>query len=305
LDPHWIEGETNAGKVLSALQKDRFAVEQYYIRACVTNPNSWHLRYEAGMLFIVPPLDPEMRVEYSKRAVFWFNGAKQLLKEGKQQTVSVKNQINYIENLVGKLALESGYYDTADEMLWLQAHDPDTDEILRTNAAREWLSARSQRMSARIQKKLDEFKQKNGAAPSNLTPVLESLKDDPLIHDIDAYGFKWDYNAKEGKVSSRGVKARRTILAHAVVNSLLDLYRGSHNGKAPKDLIELQQFAWQNLKDTSAGVVEAIGSELNVIITPLGTPWQYDPLLGKVELPPICALDVLFRNADIILKSQK
>src|SRR5471030_297880 len=59
MDPHWIDAEVNAGKVLSALEPNRFAVEQFYIRAIVNNPDDWRLPYEAGRLFVVPPVNLE------------------------------------------------------------------------------------------------------------------------------------------------------------------------------------------------------------------------------------------------------
>jgi hypothetical protein len=136
LEPHWIEGEANAGKVLSAVQSDRLAVEKYFIKACIANPDDWRMRYEAGMLFVVPPMDPALQMNYSGRAVQWFKSSKRILSRDLNPAPAVVNQIKQIDNLIGKLALESGYYETADEMLWKQAHDPSVQEILRINASR-------------------------------------------------------------------------------------------------------------------------------------------------------------------------
>jgi hypothetical protein len=160
-------------------------------------------------------------------------------------------------------------------------------------------------MSGRIQKKIDEYKEKNGTYPATLAPIISLLTNDSLVHEIDAFGFKWDYNPREGKVSSRGIKAKRSISAGAMVNSMIQVFRSNNNGKPPQDLIQLQQFVWKHFTERTANLTDPLGPDMNVILSPFGTPWDYDALLGKVNIPPICAMDVLFRNADKILNSQQ
>jgi hypothetical protein len=312
LDPHWIEAISNAGKVLSALERDRLRVEKFYIRACVDNPSSWQLRYEAGRMFVVPPLDLNLQKEYSKRALDWFNDAVRLLKR-EPETRSTLQTIKSIEDIAGRMALESDYYEAAEEMLYRQATDASSSMMLRTAAAQDWLSARSMVMVTRMQKRVDSFVAKYKIVPPDLEfmfltrrdPILGTmLRADPSIHDTDAYGLEFAYDPATGKVSSLGIKARQSLQAAAIVNSLIGNFR-STNKRLPYNLNELQLFTSQIYSNPSnpptANITDAIGRDLNVVTSPLGTPWDYDQIFGRVRVPPHLSAENLFQNAEKLL----
>jgi hypothetical protein len=312
LDPHWIDALSNAGKVLSALERDRLQIEKFYVTACVDNPSNWQLRYEAGRMFVVPPLDLDLQKEYAKHALDWFNSAIKILKNG-PQTGTTSRDIKNIEDIAGRMALEADYYEAADEMLYRQAMDPKNDMLIRTNAAQDWLTARSMVLVTRMQQRVDNFVAKYKMIPVDLDlmfltrrdPILGTmLRADPLIQDSDAFGFKFNYDPVTGKVSSLGVKARRAIQAAAVINGLIGTFR-SVNKRLPYNLTELQDFTLRLYAapndPPTANITDALGRDLNVVTSPLGTKWEYDRIFGSVDVPHHLSPQNLYRNADKLL----
>ncbi len=311
LDPHWSEAAINAGKILSALEQDRFLVEDFYANAVTRNPDDVRLFYEAGRLFVVPPLNKKLQKEYSKRAVAWFERALVKLKQ-KKNAGDHRKQIDEIEDMIARLGLESDYYLLADELLLKHASDPDSPEAMRLASAREWLGAHSQVVANRLQSLVQQFKTARGAFPPSLEALLEALPDggralrsDPFGFPNDAYGMPLEYDATTGIVTSRGYNARRALQVASVINSLLGLYQGTHEGRSPENLAELTRFVRKYYSDPnnspSPVVTEAIGDELDCELSPLGA-WDYDSQAGKVKLPPYCEVNTLFRNASKVLE---
>lgn len=312
LDPHWVEAAVNGGKVLSALEPNRYAVEKFYIKAIMLNPDSWRLPEEAGRLFVVPPLDPEQRKDYSRRATQWFNDVlRRLEKLPKSQAVDRK--IMELEDITGRLALESGagYYEVSADMLLKRARDPNSPKASRAAAAREFLGAQSMVIATRLQSAVKEWQSRQGSFPPNLIVVMQSLRDKrgigaaPDGWPLDTYGLRLDYDPAKGNVSSRGFKARRAIQAKAIVNGLIEMYRNNHGSEVPKDLQQLQQFVREFFggpnNPPGPAITDAIGADLNVLINPLGEPWDFNPAAGKVNLPDFADPKVLFRNAERIM----
>ncbi|MCY3021422.1 MAG: hypothetical protein NTW87_20600 [Planctomycetota bacterium] len=322
LDPHWVEAAINAGKILSALEPNRYAVEKFYTNAILKNPDDWRLPYEAGRLFVVPPSNLALQADYSRRAVAWFNGVITRLKRRLEKTpasspvaAGTTRQIKEIEDLVARLAVESGYYDAADELLWKAAHDETLPKAMRNAAATEWLNAHSLVIRTALQRAVDEHKKRTGAWPADLRPALGALKSVKMVPfdengwPVDAFGFRIEYDPASGKVSSRGVNAKRTLQAASIMNALLDLYRSNNGGEAPRDLAVLQTFVRRFYGNPAnppgPAVLDALGADLNTIVSPLGTPWEYDPKAGKVVLPGYCNAKVLFRNARKIVGDEE
>lgn len=303
LEPNWIEAEINAGKVLSALEPDRFKVEKFYEQAILKNPDSEALAYEAGRLFVVPPLDPSQQERYSKRAVEWFHEALRKntnLPPGPAREKRKKD----IENQVARLSLESGpaFYEVADELLMKQVLDTESPVALRSASGRGWLTAHSLFVGSKVEAVAKAYKEKMGQFPPTLDPVFANMQHAEKFKN-DAYGFPFEYDAATGKVSSRGVKARRTIQAASVITSLIADFRSGHNDTNPKDLVELQDYVRASYAQTPPGaaVTDAIGAELNTTVNPLGQPWNYDQKAGRVIPPPECDPTTLFKPADDLL----
>jgi hypothetical protein len=316
LDPHWIDAISNGGKVLSAVEPDRLAVEKFYFTASINNPKSWRLRYEAGRMFVVPPLNLDMQKEYAQHALNWFNDALRLLK-WETQTPAISQAIRDINEIAGRMALEADYYDAAEEMLYKQATDPKNDVMLRKAAAQDLLTARTMVLIVKVQKKLDEFKAIYGAYPQQLNLLFMSRRDpilgvfskgDSSFVDVDAFGFKLEYDPQAGKVSSRGVKARQANQAAAIVNGMIENFRGV-NKRLPHDLFELQTFTYGVYaapnEPPTANITDAIGRDLNVTMSPLGVPWEFDKVFGVVTVPSFCKPENLYRNAEKFLNGSR
>lgn len=312
LDPHWVEAQVNAGKVLSAIYPNRDAVEKFYIAAIVQNPDNAQLAYEAGRLFVVPPMNPDLQKDYSSRAVAWFQNATEKLRRDKRG--GNEKSIKAIQDLLARLAIESDYYEIADKLLWDLAHDEENPKTMRAVAARDWLRARSLVIVSKLQKAVDAHKTAQGAPPPDLGAVLPALAGDKTIHldstgwPLDAFGFRIDYEPATGKVQSRGVNAWRTVQAASVVSSLIEVYRGENQDRPPKDMATLQTFVriyyTRSVHRLTHAIQDAIGEDLNTTISPLGEPWKYNPETGVIDLPEICDPKMLFQSAKKIVPEE-
>src|SRR4029079_10353669 len=118
MDPHWIEAELNAGKVLSALEPDRFAVEGFYMRCIQENPDAWRLPDGGGYLFIVPPenYDRDQKT-YSNRARDWIDDAL-------RHTSFPSNLRGHAVRLKARLGVEADFNEEAAEIFYAQMTDP-------------------------------------------------------------------------------------------------------------------------------------------------------------------------------------
>jgi hypothetical protein len=302
MDPHWIEAQVNAGKVLSALEPNRFAVEQFYIKAIVQNPTDWSLPYECGRLFVVPPMNLDEQPEYSHRAAEWF-------KTAMRRPTFPKQMIRATTNLLALVSAEAGYYEASDAMLYQQFTDEHSDINLREISARDWMNVHSIRMARELQKIVDEFKKANGRFPPDLPTLISLLPADAAAEfKEDAFGYPFEYDTATGKVASRGVKVRKALTVESVIASLIAMYRSDHLGKAPQTLVELRDWVRQDYiksgNTASAGLKASIGSDLDPTRSPLGT-WQYDAANGKIILPPWCTAEQLYRNTESVLKMGK
>ncbi|MGD0089156.1 MAG: hypothetical protein ABSE73_04490, partial [Planctomycetota bacterium] len=342
-DPHWVEAEINAGKVLSALEPDRYAVERFYIKAIFNNPGNWRLPYEAGRLFVFPPEDERLREDYSHRAVEWFKDtAARLSKLSPGAATSV--EVKELERLTGLLALESGpeYYAEGRGLLLKRAKDRNLPMAMRADAARKFLSADSlwrvtclQDAVAAYKARRECFKEVSPAAqllhsdpvwlgeltgmkhspfPADLRPLVAGLvKSLPVYCDntgwpLDGYGYPIKYDPLTGQVASLGVQARKAIIAASILAGLIDFYRGDHNGKPPDDLLELHNYAVEFYSQPgnppAPAVTGALGNKLNTTISPFGTPWEYDAKSGVIKLPEECDPARLFKNSERMLEKE-
>jgi hypothetical protein len=305
LDPHWTEAHTRAGKILSALERDRYKVENFYINAVTNNPDDLKLLEEAGRLFVVPPLDPVLQQDYSKRAVDWFTRlqTKLLLQP---QTDDIKQQLIRVNDLIARLSIEAGagYYLVAAEMLFKNATDKDSPEAMRTISARDWLNAQSYVIVNTLEKLLGEYKKRHGSFPPSLEPIFARLPRNGASFREDAFGFPIRYNAADGDVSSHGVNCRRALQVASVVNNFVLMFQGSEN-RLPNSLEELTSYVRQHYAQSSDGpshaVLEALGPKLDCVKGPLGR-WDYNPQNGQIKLPPECDLNVLYHNAADVLR---
>ena len=309
LDPHWVDALLNAGKILSALEPDRFAVEKFYIQTIVANPGEWRLPNAAGRLFVVPPLNLEEQPKYSDRAVGWLHSAMQCTSFPKDMRVRTSN-------LLGLLSAEAGYYEAADGILYQQATDRKGDSNFRSIAAHDWMNVRSIRMARELSNMIIAYKRQLGSLPPSLETMLKSgpaaaaaFKTEYQIDNstsslTDAFGFEFDYDPQTGKVASPGVNVRKTLTVHDVISTLIAIYRGEHDNRPPKTLIDLRnwvrEFYSSPSNPPSAGVKEAIGSDLDPTRCPLGK-WDYDPRTGVIALPPYCTAQRLYQRTDDVM----
>lgn len=311
LDPHWIDAEINGGKVLSALIEEREKSEKecykYAIDQNLSHPQVWKLRYEAGLLYVMPPNDPRKLSEFSQKSAMYFD----------QALVSPnfpKNMVSVVSDRIARLRLESGssFYREAEEMMARNATASDTPGPLQEISRRDWLKAHSMALAAALADAAAAYKKEKGEFPPSLDIVIKGFAR-PEAFATDAYGFPFDYDAKSGEVTSRGAKALHAIQAGHVVNELNTLFRSIHN-RSPKDLIELRDFV-RTCKESplyppSVMVIEAIGDaraiaadksvgkadaqkHLDPTVGPLG-PWKYDAAKGEIEFPPECDINKLY-----------
>ena len=303
LDPNWVEASINAGKVLSALEPDRFKVEKFYIRAVINNPDDLRLLYEAGRLFVVPPLDPAQQKKYSDRARGWFTRLRDKLHH-LPPSEARNARLREVEDLAARLGMEAGYYRAAAELLFRHATDEHNPEAMRAIAAQDWLTAQSLAEVEELNDLAAAYKKEHGKFPPSLDALFEKMPDGGRDHKRDAFGFPLEYDPLKGEAISRGANARRAIQAAAVVTDLCVIFHFNHP-RFPNDLQELQTFirGYFNPRTNppSPNVLDALGSELNVITGPLG-PWEYDHQNGRIILPPYCNTQTLFRNAERLWK---
>jgi hypothetical protein len=287
LDPHWTEIQINAGRTLSALHPERYDVETFYIKSIQKNPDAWMLYFEAGRLFIFPPSNPKLKKDFASRAVFWFRRTVDKLKH-LPDTPSVRANIRYVESLLSQMALDSGQIDVSDKMTFTIASDPENPPTLRVATAQEWLMARSLLIESKLQEQITKIKELKGAYPASLAPAFDALKGDARVQPVDPFGYPVQYNPQTGLVKSLGVLARKTLQAHAIVTALKNTFKAEHK-RPPNNLSELQAFVQKHYgppnDKAGAAVTDWIGEELNVLTSPLGAPWDYDPKSGEVELP--------------------
>ncbi len=314
LNPHWVEIEVNAGKVMSALEPNRDLVEKFYQKAIFANPGNLRLLEEAGRLFVVPPVNPDLHRDYSRRAAGWFQNVIDVLRK-KESTPAIARRIHELQDLIGRLSVESTSYEVADEMLLKNARDPDNNKALRAASAREWLNAHSLLIASRLEKLVAAYKAGRGVFPASLKELLPQMQSDPIYRKIDeqgrpldAFGFPIQYDPATGKVVSHGAQAKRAVQAGAIVNSLLQEWIRSHDQKPPKDLAQLRAWLrtgyFSHANPPGVAIIDAIGLDLDVVNSPFGTPWDYDAGTGRIVLPPECVGKALFRNAERLVEGE-
>jgi hypothetical protein len=299
LDPHWIDALRNAGKVLSALEPDRFAVEKFYMQAVVANPGDWQLPYDAGRLFVVPPLNLYDQPKYSEHAAGWLKAAMAYKNFPDDKTMRES-----VTNLLGKLSAEAGYYEAADAMLYQQATDRNGDPNFGQIAARDWMNVRSIRLSRELTSMAAAYKQQTGAFPPDLATLLKGDAQAEEIYKKDAFGFEFVYNLETGKVESLGVNVRKTLTVENVVSTLIQGYRGTHEDRPPATLEALRDWTREIYSSPSnqpsAGMKEALGSDLDPTRCPLGK-WDYNPQTGKILLPAWCNATQLYLRTEEVM----
>lgn len=302
LDPHWTDAQVNAGRVLSALEPDRYRVENFYMKAIQKNPDSWKLTFEAGRLFIVAPPSQKLRKEYAARASFWFGRTLAKLKHMPNATTDTRiiADIKQTEILLSQMSLDSGQLDASESMLWTITTDKKNPVAMRWAAAQEWLTARSLYIESRLKAQVDLIKESTGKYPPSLEPVFEALASDPRVTQIDPYGYRFLYSPTSGAVRSQGVLARMTLQAQSVVDGLVQIFT-SEAGRPVKDLKELQAFVKTKFsppfEPAGPGITDWIGEELNVLTSPLGTPWKLGEKHLSIEMPPNIDPDLVSKSA--------
>ncbi|MEI6233155.1 MAG: hypothetical protein WCT04_08890 [Planctomycetota bacterium] len=300
LDPHWVDAQINGAKVLSALIEEREKAEQTYlydIEKNIDNPNDlWKLRYEAGLLYVMPPNDPNKMAEFSRRSAQYFTQAVADERHFPKELLKATN------DRIARLQMESGstFYQEAEKILAQNATASDTPETLRDISRRDWMKARSMAMSAFLTDEVAAFKKLHGSFPPNLNPILATLPK-PDMFATDAYDYPFDYDPATGEVTSRGAKALRAVQSLHVVNDLLSIYKERNEGRCPKDLIEFRTFV-RNCKEepfhpASVMVIEAIGKNFDPTVGPLG-PWTYDAAKGEVIPPVECNIKALYGHVN-------
>lgn len=297
MQPDWIDAHVNAGKVLSALEPDRFAVEKFYIRAIVHNPENWRLPYEAGRLFVVPPMNLDDRELFAERGVGWFKTA--LARKTFPPEMAAATT-----KLMALMSAEAGYYVAADEMLFEQATDPNGDRNLREIAARDWMNVHSIRQAKDLEKLSAIYKEQTGRLAPDLASLLKPLPPEAAADfQEDAFGFPFDYDPATGKVESRGVKVRKALTLKNMIETLISFYRGEHQDHPPATLDDLHAFVltyYTGANQPGHALVEAMGKDLDPRRSPLGH-WDYDAASGTIVLPDWCNSNRLYQKADAVL----
>jgi hypothetical protein len=310
LDPHWIDIYVNMGKVLSALDPDRYRTQRFLDQCITRNPGDFQLPLQAGRLFVVPTVRRKQNQDYSRKASEYFEQAK-----SRQDLPKTDRAI--LEDLIGRLKREAGLHGAAAEQLWKIVNDPDVPKNLRENSSREWLQAESLVRADLFQQLVNAFKTRHGKLPQDLTIALMDFSAQPNArgpgwfkdglngaNPLDAYGLPLLYDAATGEVASHGVHALNALRASRVIDSLIASVYSEPGRAFPRDLAELTQHirrAFPTVDHAPLPVVDALGEELNAEKSPLGGPWNYDPNTGKITLPPECNPRELFRNADMTL----
>lgn len=316
LDPKWIGAEINGGKVLSALIEDRdksYECYKYAIDANLANPQVWRLRYEAGMLYIMPPNDPKKMAEFSRKSAKYFD-------EAMVEKSFPEDLKKVVADRIARLRLESGssFYQEAEEIMAANATSPESPESLREISKRDWMKAHSMALAATLTDEAAKYKTEKGEFPPSLEAIIKRFAK-PEAFAMDAYGFPFDYNPKTGEATSRGTKALHAIQSGHVVNELITIFRNEHEGRAPKDLLELRDFVRTTdkppLHPPAVMVIEAVGNaqaiasdstesskmdaqkHLDPSIGPLG-PWTYDAQKAEIVFPPECDIKALYGHVN-------
>ncbi len=301
MEPHWIDAEVNAGKVLSALEPNRFSVEQYYIRAIVNNPDDWRLPYAAGRLFVVPPMNLDDRPLYADRGVGWF-------KLALSRKSFPPDMVNSTTKLMALMSAEAGYLEAADAMLFQQATDESGDRHLREIAARDWMNVHSIRLAKDLENLAAAYKEQTGSVAPDIATLLKPLSPEAAAEfKEDAFGYPFDYEPATGKVASRGVKVRKAMTVANMIHTLIGNYRAAHQGNPPPTLEDLRQFLhvyYSGNNQPGPAMTEAFGNDLNPVRSPLGQ-WNYDAATGTIVLPEWCNATQLYAKADAVLDLKK
>ena len=299
LDPHWVDAHVNAGKILSALEPDRFAVEKFYTQAVVANPDDWRLPYAAGRLFVVPPMNLEQQSMYSDHAIGW-------LRDAMRRPTFPPDMVTQSSNLISLLSVEAGYFEEADRMLFLQATDEKGDVNFRQIAARDWMNVHSIRMARDLEQLVKGYKDVHGAFPPNLVTALRHTNNPNALEEFksDAFGYPFDYDAATGKVQSRGVNVRKALTIDHVLSTLINMYRSDHADAPPPTLEDLRTWVREFYSSPgnapSSGLKDAIGSDLDPTRCPIGK-WDYNPSTGVITLPEWCNATQLYARTDEVM----
>lgn len=293
LDPHWVDAECAGGKVLSALIEEREKAEAAFLYAQAQNPDSWRILHELGLLYVMPPSDPKKMKEFSRRAANYF----ELTRAHKK---CPKELYQILDDRVARLRLESGreYYMQAEALLKKNATNRESTDQLRDISKRDWLKAHSMAQAAALSEVAEQIKKDTGAYPKSLKEIVAKMAK-PELFATDAYKQPFDYDPATGAVSSHGANALRAVQAGGIVNQIIDIFRANHNGRAPKDLVELREYVRTAdkppFKPPNVMLLEAIGAELDPTTGPLG-PWKYDVEKGMLVLPPEASAAELYSH---------
>jgi hypothetical protein len=313
LDPHWVDTYVNMGKVLSALDPDRYRT-QHFLDECITrNPGDFRLPMEAGRLFVVPTVRRKLNQDYSLKASQYFEAALS------RQNLPTAERAG-LEDLIGRLKREAGMHGAAAEQLWKIVNDPDVPKNLRENSSREWLQAESLVRVDLFQQLVNGFKTRRGKWPQDLTIALMDFCAQPNARGpawfkdglsgakpLDAYGLPLLYDPVTGEVASHGVRALNATRASRVIDSLIASIYSEPGREFPRDMAELNKHirrVFPTADQAPLPVVDALGEELDAEKSPLGGPWNYDPNTGKITLPPECNSRELLRNANMTLEGR-
>ena len=204
-------------------------------------------------------------------------------------------------HLIGLLKSEAGQDEAGAKALFENANDPHSPPAIRGSSARQYLGPESRHRAKMVQDAVAEIKTKYGKYPPNLTALYAGKI------PIDAYGLPLDYDPQKGTVSSRGLKLMNMIQYHNVLESMIGMFAGDQ-GRNPANLRELSQFIqryYGNAANIPYSVKEAFGPLIDCETSPLGKPWDYDPVTGKVALPPEANAKVLQKNADAVAEGKQ
>lgn len=311
LDPNWVEAQVNAGKVLSALEPNRFLTDKFMQRAILLNPEDWRLPIEAGRLWVVPPGNPEMATEYARRSAMYFD-----LALAKKKNLPARLRPQLID-LIGRLNTEAGQHSAAAESLLRVAQDKNAPERMRLNSARQWLLPESLVRVDVLQQIVRDYRKLTNKWPSTITdaiPVVLRARTRrypkwvtgamPGDAAFDAYGLPITLDPKTGRVVSRGVQALRAIQKVSAMQLLVASFKGQAQ-RFPIDMRELTGFARMIYGPPNSppfAVKDALGTDLDCEQNPLGTPWNYDPETGEFRMPDDCQTHVLYRNQNAAME---
>ncbi len=317
LDPHWVDIHVNAGKVLSALDPDRFRTDRFMRRAMVENPEDYRIAHQAGRLWVVPPLDPRQLKEYSSKASAYFE---MTLQPRKRLPKSARPGII---DMLARFKTEAGMYREARVDFWKSSNNLKNPEKLREHSSRKWLHPESLVRADIFKKLVDFYRSQHATWPASLTQALQfavqktgQVKPSWLAQGLrpdhprplDAYGYPLSYQPETGTVSSLGEQYLRSIQIAKTLEGLCHTFRAEpKTQRFPNNMQELTQylkFIFRPPNDPPFQVREAIGLDLDCTRSPFGQPWDYDRNTGRITLPPDCRIDLLYRNSEFAMNGQ-